>query len=303
MSNTSPLQFKHAPNLNSLLNIPVPSDSNIKITSSLSEETFIEDILKLFYFSKDLKSFVFIGILGVLLKLYDNIIDWEIPITNYIHEWFKSSIVIVTTITFLFDLNAVYGLLCFQIFNFNSKIHGIDTDFFHMGMILVSIIGIINFFVNRITLRNFIELSFFALIGYCESLFFTEEVSDSKFFVRFFIVIGGIFITLLDLTGILKLFSKNIIQIIVCGIFYIVTDLCMIMFAYFYDSSFLKSIMKKDKLDTNFDMNTKLDITNETINNYTDQDQNQNNKKKTQYVFKSQKQLKKQNKNLNTNNV
>lgn len=247
----APLHFKYAPNLNTLFNIPAPSDSNVRLSSSFSEETFIEDVLKMFYFSKDLKSYVFMGLLGGVLKLYDNIIDWGIPITNYIHEWLKATIVIFTTIAFLFDLNAVYGLLCFQILNFNSKIHGIDTDFFHMGMMMVCAVSALNFMVNKITLRNFVELSAFALIGYCESILFSEEVSDSKFLVRFFVVIGGIVITLLDLTGILKVFSKNIIQIMVLGIFYILVDLAMITGAYFYDSDYLKQIMKKDKSKEN----------------------------------------------------
>lgn len=247
----APLHFKYAPNLNTLFNIPAPSDSNVRLSSSFSEETFIEDVLKMFYFSKDLKSYVFMGLLGGVLKLYDNIIDWGIPITNYVHEWLKATIVIFTTIAFLFDLNAVYGLLCFQIFNFNSNIHGIDTDFFHMGMMMVCAVSVVNFLVNKITLRNFVELSAFALMGYCESLLFSEEVSDSKFLVRFFVVIGGIVITLLDLTGILKIFSKNIIQIMVLGIFYILVDLAMITGTYFYDSDYLKKIMKKDKSKRN----------------------------------------------------
>lgn len=262
----APLHFKYAPNLNTLFNIPPPSNSHVKISSSFSEETFIEDVLKLFYFSKDLKSYVFMGLLGGILKLYDNIIDWEIPITNYVHEWLKATIVIFTTIAFLFDLNAVYGLLCFQIFNFNSKIHGIDTDFFHMGMIMVCMVSFLNFIVNKITLRNFIELAAFALIGYCESLLFSEEVSDSKFLVRFFVVIGGIVLVLLDLTGILKIFSKNIVQIMVLGIFYILVDLAMITGTYFYDSDFLKNIMKKDKSKENVEMNKESDYSDLNVN-------------------------------------
>lgn len=255
----APLHFKYAPNLNTLFNIPAPSDSNVKITSSFSEETFIEDVLKMFYFSKDLKSYVFMGLLGGVLKLYDNIIDWGIPITNYVHEWLKAFIVIFTTIAFLFDLNAVYGLLCFQIFNFNSKIHGIDTDFFHMGMIMVCVVSFVNFLVNKITLRNFMELAIFAFMGYCESLLFSEEVSDSKFLVRFFVVLGGIVLVLLDLMGILKIFSKNIVQIMVLGIFYILMDLGMIVGTYFYDSNYLKEIMKKDKSKDNVDMDKESD--------------------------------------------
>lgn len=247
----TPLHFKYAPNLNTLFNIPAPTDSHIRLSSSFSEETFIEDVLKMFYFSKDLKSYVFMGLLGGVLKLYDNIVDWDVPVTNYIHEWLKATIVVFTTIAFLFDLNAVYGVLCFQIFNFKSKIHGIDTDFFHMGMMMVCAVSFLNFLVNKITLRNFIELGAFALMGYCESLLFSEEVSDSKFLVRFFVVIGGIVITLLDLTGILKVFSKNIIQIMVLGIFYILMDLAMITGTYFYDSDYLKQIMKKDKSKRN----------------------------------------------------
>ena len=255
----APLHFKYAPNLNTLFNIPAPSDSNVRIATSFSEETFIEDILKMFYFSKDLKSYIFMGLLGGVLKLYDNILDWNIPVTNYIHEWLKAFIIIFTTIAFLFDLNAVYGLLCFQIFNFNSKIHGIDTDFFHMGMIMVCFVSFVNFLINKITLRNFMELAIFAFMGYCESLLFSEEVSDSKFLVRFFVVLGGIVLVLLDLTGILKIFSKNIVQIMVLGIFYILMDLGMIVGTYFYDSGYLKEIMKKDKSKDNVDMDKESD--------------------------------------------
>ena len=81
------------------------------------------------------------------------------------------------------------------------------------------------------------ELSILACIGYLETILFQEEISDVKFVTRFFVTVILVIFVCLDIFGYFSIFSKNIIQLFVCGIGYLTMDLIMNMYLFFMEPS------------------------------------------------------------------
>ena len=203
----------------------------------LSEETFIDDIFD-FIHMKKYKSHILLFCCAVLLKLYDNIIDWKLDVNEYIKEYIKFSLIILPTVAFLIDLNAIYGTLFLHLFSYFDSPHGLDTLFFQVGMNFVILVSIINFIYNKISFKNVLEMLLVSLIGYIEANLFEEELSILKIIVRLSVILGLFGILLLHFTNILVLFSRNIIQLMICGIGYLGMDLIMIMYMFRRDLTY-----------------------------------------------------------------
>jgi hypothetical protein len=197
----------------------------------ISEETFIDDILN-YVRMKQYKSHILLFFCAVLLKIYDNIIDWKLNVSEYQKELIKFSLIILPTIAFLVDLNAIYGTFFLHLFSYFDNPHGLDTVFFQVGMSFVVLVSIINFLYNQITFKNFMEMIFVSFIGYMEANLFEEEFSTLKIFVRLLVIMGLFCITFLHFSNNLVVFSKNVIQLMICGIGYLGIDLIMIVYIF-----------------------------------------------------------------------
>lgn len=197
----------------------------------LSEETFIDDIFNSINMKK-YKSHILLFFCAILLKIYDNIIDWNLNVSDYIKESIKFSLIILPTVAFLIDLNAIYGTLFLHLFSYFESPHGLDTVFFQVGMNFVILVSIINFIYNKISLKNFLEMVLVGFVGYIEANFFEEEFSLLKMLVRLFVIVGLFAILILHFTNMFVLFSKNMIQLMICGIGYLGIDLIMLMYMF-----------------------------------------------------------------------
>lgn len=222
-------------------------------------ETCITDIIHIIYSNVEGQVLILLFLLGFIIKLYDNINDWNRQITtqscnpklkiaiineSIINEILKYTLIFISTITFIKDPGAVVGILAVHVLCLHSYEHGFDDPFFIVGIGFLSIFAIIhmiyNIFRNKkshYSKNNIVELSILACIGYLETILFQEEISDVKFVTRFFVTLILVIFVCLDIFGYFSIFSKNIIQLFVCGIGYLTMDLIMNMYLFFMEPS------------------------------------------------------------------
>jgi len=164
------------------------------------------------------------------LKLYDNIIDWNLEVNDYFKEVIKFALIILPTVTFLIDLNSIYGTLFLHLFSYFDNPHGLDTIFFQVGMNLVILVSIVNFIYNKISLKNLFEMTLVGCVGYAEANLFEEEWSVLKIITRVLVMISLFTILTLHFSKYFVFFSRNVIQLMICGIGYLGVDLLMILY-------------------------------------------------------------------------
>ncbi len=128
-------------------------------------------------------------ILGIVIKIYDEIIDLQLNVDNVILESLKNLIVLFTVLLSYNDFPLSIALLTLVLLN-----PGIDTSFWK-GMLPVTIImSIISYSGSFNVLGSFILLSLLSLCAYCEDKLFNDEVSYEKLFGRvfsLFVLIGA----------------------------------------------------------------------------------------------------------------
>lgn len=191
------------------------------------KDTFVDDIFSLVGL-QSYKIYILLFLSASFLKVYDNVLDWNIHIPNVWREFLKMSIVILATITFLTDLNAIYGCFFLHAFYFVSSKHGVDNDYFKVGFYLVTFLSIVNFVYHQISATTLLEMILIGCIGYVESIWFQSEFSNEKTIIRILTFLVLCSISFAHLSNRLKLFSDITIKLMVCGIGYLGTDLFMI---------------------------------------------------------------------------
>lgn len=210
-----------------------PTIKPILQIKDIQSDTCITDFIQLLLHNKDYLVFIFLALLGTFIKLYDNLNDWNLldsisnPYKKYLPESLKFIMIIISTATFMIDSGSVYGILALHCLCLKNEEHGFDDSFFNIGILFVSLVAIFNVYNYGITNQNIIELLVLACIGYMETLLFREEISDVKITTRIFVVFILIMIVYLDITKYYSVFSQNVIQLFVCGIFYLGTDILM----------------------------------------------------------------------------
>lgn len=195
------------------------------------KNTFVDNIFR-FIGLHAYKIYILLFLSASLLKVYDNILDWNIDISNTWKEFLKMSIVILATITFLTDLNAIYGCFFLHAFYFFSDTHGVDNDYFKVGFYFVTILSILNLFISRISTKTLFEMMIIGCIGYLESIWFQQEFSIEKVIIRIITFVVLCSVSLAHLTNRLRLLSDITIKLMVCGIGYLGTDLFMMSTLY-----------------------------------------------------------------------
>lgn len=216
----------------------------------IKPETCITDIIYIIHSNKNLQVLIYLFFLGLFIKLYDNTNDWKqklnIKKNELVNEMLKYILIFLSSITFMKDPGAVVGILAVHILCLHSYDHGFDDPFFIVGIGFLSVFAMINVIYYSLSKytdnkqsyglgKNLIELIILACIGYSETILFKEEISDVKFVTRFFVTCILLIFVCLDLFGYFSLFSKNIIQLFVCGIGYLSMDLFMNVYLFFME--------------------------------------------------------------------
>lgn len=204
----------------------------------IRDETCITDTIQVLMNNASYRVLLYLALLGTLIKLYDNIMDWKLirkdTVTyDYTTELLKYCMITICTLTFLTDSGSVYGILALHILCLKNNEHGFDEPFFNIGIVYVGLVALYHLQKEGITMKNMLELIGLACIGYMETLLFKEEISDIKITTRIFVVFILILFVYLDISGFYSVFSKNVVQLFVCGIFYLGTDIMMNIYLYF----------------------------------------------------------------------
>lgn len=128
-------------------------------------------------------------ILGIIAKLYDDIIDMNMNVSPIIVEILQSVLILFFTLTSLNDF--YFSLACFITAMFNS---GFDNPFWKSIIVVCAIITIIN--LPHIGKNAFIKICLTIVVIVCilfiallEDRKFPEEVSSKKIFFRVLLVI------------------------------------------------------------------------------------------------------------------
>lgn len=174
------------------------------------------------------KIYILLFLMASFLKIYDNVLDWNINVSNTVKELLKISIVILATITFLTDLNAIYGCFFLHAFYFFTNTHGVDNDYFKVGFYFVTILSILNLFISPISTKTLFEMIIIGCIGYLESIWFQQEFSIEKVIIRIITFVTLCCISFAHLTNEMTIFSDITIKLLWCGIGYLGTDLFML---------------------------------------------------------------------------
>lgn len=174
------------------------------------------------------KIYVLLILCASTLKIYDNILDWQLHVPHIWKEFLKMTIVILATVTYLTDLNAIYGSFFLHAFYFFSSNHGIDNDYFKVGFFFITVLTILDFWYHQISFITLLEMILIGIIGYVESLWFREEFSNAKMITRLVTLLVLCGIIWLHFTKRMNLFSDITIKLMVSGIAYLGTDMFMI---------------------------------------------------------------------------
>ena len=204
----------------------------------IHEDTCLTDIFYIIKNNNTYLVYILLAILGTVIKLYDNIFDWKLK--SYQNPLFIESLkyimISVSTLTFLLDSESVFGIIALHILCLKTDNHGFDDPFFTCGIGFLFLFAVYHISTKRgISIKNTVEFILLAIIGYSETLLFKEEISDIKLTTRIFVVFILSCTILLDIFSYFKLFTHNIIQLFICGVFYLSTDIIMNIWLYVFD--------------------------------------------------------------------
>jgi len=152
-------------------------------------------------------------ILGVVTKVYDDIMDAGYEVPANIVSIIQSLIIFFLTLTALGDF--YFSFACLVISGLNS---GFDNPFWKSIFPICSLLMIINFgYAGRWMLLKMIlalfPLALILFIAYMEELLFPEEVSPLKLVMRVIMIIGFVFAAFVLELGILPIPSYGVIPL------------------------------------------------------------------------------------------
>ncbi len=126
---------------------------------------------------------IYAFLLGICIKLYDDIIDLKLNINNIILESIKHLIILFTVLLSYNDFPLAISLLLLLLIN-----PGIDTDYWKGFLPLLIILCIISYkSSNSINILGPIILLIpFCIIAYIEDKLFIKEISIYKLIARLF---------------------------------------------------------------------------------------------------------------------
>jgi hypothetical protein len=128
-------------------------------------------------------------LLGIIAKLYDDIIDMNMNVSPLVMETLKSVLILFFVLTSLNDF--YFSFACFIIAIFNS---GFDNPFWKSIIVVCGIVTIINlpYAGHNIFLKiclTILVIICILFIAYIEEKKFPEEISSKKIFSRIILVI------------------------------------------------------------------------------------------------------------------
>lgn len=128
-------------------------------------------------------------LLGICIKLYDDIIDLKLNINNIILESIKHFIILFTVLLSYNDFPLSVGLLLLIILN-----PGIDTDYWKGFLPILLFLCIISYKSSINILGPILLLIPFCIIAYIEDKLFIKEISIYKLIARLFGFVTLLFI-------------------------------------------------------------------------------------------------------------